>query len=96
MGILARDYSRSERLRTYCDENSRYGEPFWPYEELLRTILKDNPHREVRARACVALAAYLKMAKEKTESHLIGDSLALPRPPESLANFERVKDCGLA
>jgi peroxiredoxin len=96
LGILARDYRRSERLRTYCSENSRYGEPFWPYEELLRAILKDTPHREVRARACVALAVYLKMAKEKTESHLIGDSRVLSRPPESLANFDRVRDRGLA
>ncbi len=96
LGKLARDYSRSERLRAYCAENSLYGEPFWPYEELLRTILKDNPHREVRARACLALAVYLKMAKEKTETHLIGDSRALSRPPESLANFDRVRDRGLA
>jgi peroxiredoxin len=95
LDILARDYSQSERLKAYCSEDSRYGEPFWPYEQLLRAILKNNRHREVRARACVALAVYLKMAKEKTESHLLRDSLLLPRPPESLANFDRVKKRGL-
>ena len=94
-GILAKDYSRSDRLRDYCEENSRYGEPFWPYEELLRAILKDNPHRDVRARACVALAVYLKMAKETTEKHLVGDSQLLSRPPQSLANFDRIKQRGL-
>ncbi len=97
LGILARDYSRSERLETYCGKNSLYGEPFWPYEEMLRAVLKNNPHRGVRARACVALAAYLKMAKEKTESHRIRDSLkaGLPRGPESLANFERITNRGM-
>ena len=76
-------------------ENSLYGEPFWPYESLLKDDPEgDNPHREVRARACVALAVYLKMAKEKTESHLIGESHQLPRPPASLANFKRVRDRG--
>lgn len=40
----------------------------------------------------MALAAYLKMAKEKTESHFLGNP---GRPPESLANFQRIKDRGL-
>lgn len=95
LGILARDHSRSERLKNYCGRNSLYGEPFSPYEEMLRAVLNENPHREVRARACLALAAYLKMAKETTDKHLIGDSQRLLRPPASLANFDRVKRRGL-
>jgi peroxiredoxin len=95
LGMIARDHSRSERLKDYCGGNARYGEPFSPYEEMLRAVLKDNPHRDVKARACVALGAYLKMAKETTEKHLVGDSRRLARPPASLANFDRIRDRGL-
>lgn len=97
LGILASKYSRSERLKDFCGECARYGEPFAPYEDMLRAVLKDNSHREVRARACLALATYLKMAKETTESHLIRVSLQVGfrRGPESLANFDRVKKRGL-
>jgi peroxiredoxin len=95
LNILARDHSRSARLKDYCGSDSLYGEPFSPYEEMLRAVLKDNPHREVRARACVTLADYLKMAKETTEKHLVGDSRLLPRPSSSRANFDRIKQRGL-
>jgi hypothetical protein len=33
-----------------------YGEPFPAYEDMLRAILKDNPHREVKGAETVALA----------------------------------------
>ena len=97
LGILARDHSRSGRLKDFCGECHRYGEPFAPYEEMLRAVLKDTPHREVRARACLALAMYLKMAREKTDSHAIRAALkvGMARDPDSLANFDRVKGRGL-
>jgi len=95
--ILARDHSRSQDLKAYCGECSRYGEPFLSYENLLRAVLNDNPHREVRAAACVALASYLKMAKEKTESYRVRTALhvGLPLRPESQENFEQIKKRGL-
>ena len=71
MGMIARDHGRSERLKDFCGECSRYGEPFPPYEEMLRAVLKDSPHRQVKGAACLALADYLKMAKETTESRLV-------------------------
>jgi peroxiredoxin len=71
LGILARDYSRSERLKDFCGQCSRYGEPFQPFEDMLRAVLKDNPHRDVQGAASLGLADYLKMAKEKTESSLL-------------------------
>lgn len=45
----------------------------------------------------MALAAYLKMAKEKSESNLVGISLRGERSlnPESLANLNRLKERGL-
>lgn len=95
--ILARDYSRSDGLKDYCEETSRYGEPYWPYEKLLRAVLEDTPHREVRARACLALADHLKMAKESTKSRmtLVAIQAEWNCQPASLANFDRVKDRGL-
>ena len=64
MGMIARDHGRSERLKDFCGECSRYGEPFPAYEAMLRAILKDNPHRDVRGAATLALADYLKTSKE--------------------------------
>ncbi len=95
--ILARDHSRSQGIKAYCGECARYGEPFLPYENLLRAVLNDNPQRDAQAAACVALASYLKMAKEKTESHLVRTALHAGRPfrPESLENFEQIKKRGL-
>jgi peroxiredoxin len=71
LGMMARDHGRSERLKEFCGQCGRYGEPFPAYEEMLRAVLKVNPHREVRGATTLALADYLKMAKEKTESRLV-------------------------
>lgn len=99
---LASKYSRSQHIAAYVGMPSRYGEPFAPYEELLRTVLKNSPHRKVQASACLALAAYLKMAKEKTESRLVRISLVdkkfvHPETPWSwrLLNLNRLKERGL-
>ena len=41
MRVIARDHGRSERLRDFCGQCSRYGEPFPPYEDMLRAVLKE-------------------------------------------------------
>ncbi len=94
---LARDYSRSDRLKPYYAQSSRYGEPFWPYEELLRVVLRGELDRETRATAVAALAEYLKMAKERTETCQVRIALGGERSfsPGSLANLNRIKARGL-
>jgi peroxiredoxin len=93
--ILARDHRRSERLKEFCGKNNRYGVPFWPYEQMLRAVLKDTPHRDVRARACLSLAVYLHMAKETTEKQMVIDSTLLARPSASREDFSRIQKRGL-
>ena len=97
MGMIARDHGRSERLKDFCGQCSRYGEPFPPYEEMLRAVLKDSPHRQVKGAACLALADYLKMAKETTESRLVKIALNGEQSldKDKLANVQRMKDRGL-
>ena len=97
MAMIARDHGRSERLKDFCGECSRYGEPFPPYEEMLRAVLKDSPHRQVKGAACLALADYLKMAKETTESRLVKITLNGEQSLDKakLANVQRMKDRGL-
>jgi peroxiredoxin len=65
---------------------------------MLRAVMKDNPHREVKGAACLALADYLKMAKETTESRLVKISIGGEQSldPAKLTNVERVKDRGLS
>jgi hypothetical protein len=55
--LLARDHLRSDRLGPLCERIS-YG-LCAEYETFLRAVLEENPHKEVRARACLALARYL-------------------------------------
>jgi peroxiredoxin len=97
MGMIARDHVRSERLKDYCGQCARYGEPFPAYEEMLRAVLKDSPHRQVKGAACLALADYLKMAKETTESRLVKIAIngeqAFDR--DKLAKVQQMKDRGL-
>ncbi len=97
MGMIARDHSRSERLKDFCGQCSRYGEPFPPYEEMLRAVLKDSPHREVKGAACLALADYLKMAKETTESRMVKIAVDGEQSlnKDQLAKVRQMKDRGL-
>lgn len=97
MAMIARDHGRSERLKDFCGRCSRYGEPFPPYEAMLRAILKDSPHRQVKGAACLALADYLKMAKETTEIRLVKIALNGERSlgEAQLANVQRIKGRGL-
>lgn len=95
LAILARDHSRSDRLKDYCGQDSLYGEPYAPYEGFLRAVLRDNPDREVRGRACLALAGHLKMAKEATASSLVGGTHLRNPTAATRANFERIRSRGL-
>lgn len=55
--LLRRDHVRSAKLGPLCERIS-YG--FCAeYEPFLREVLEKNPHREVRAQACLALAHFL-------------------------------------
>jgi peroxiredoxin len=98
MGMIARDHARSERLKDFCGQCSRYGEPFPPYEVMLRAVMKDTPHRDVKGAACLALADYLKMAKERTESNLIKIALHGERSlnKSTLENARKTQERSLA
>ncbi len=97
LGLLARDHSQSERLVDYCGRFDRYGEPFKPYEKLLRSVRANNPHREVQALVCVGLATYLKMVKERTERDLLRISLRgnEPVPKNLLSKVKELKERNL-
>lgn len=55
--LLRRDHIRSEKLGPLCERIS-YG-LCAEYEPFLREVLEKNPHKEVRAQACLALAHFL-------------------------------------
>ncbi|MFO0955942.1 MAG: TlpA disulfide reductase family protein [Isosphaeraceae bacterium] len=97
LAMIARDHGRSERIQDFCGQCSRYGEPFPPYEEMLRVVLKDSPHRAVKGAACLALADYLKMAQETTESRLVKIAMHGEQSldPAKLANVRRMQARGL-
>jgi hypothetical protein len=43
---------------------------------MLRAVMKDTPNRQVKGASSLALADYLKMAKETTESRLVKIALS--------------------
>ncbi|WP_206108154.1 peroxiredoxin family protein [Paludisphaera soli] len=55
--LLRRDHIGSEKLGPLCERIS-YGFGA-EYEPFLRDVLEKNPHKEVRAQACLALAHFL-------------------------------------
>jgi hypothetical protein len=55
--LLLRDHVLSAKLGPLCDR-MRYGYRM-EYEKFLRTVLEKNPHRNVRAVACISLAQFL-------------------------------------
>ena len=71
LDLIGRDHARSPRLLDFCGRTGRYGEPFPPFEAMLRAVMKANPDRATRAAATLTLADYLKMAKETTESRVV-------------------------
>jgi hypothetical protein len=63
--LLQRDHVRSDKLGPLCERVS-YG--FCKeYETFLRAVLEENPHREVRARACLALARFLTLRSQRLD-----------------------------
>jgi hypothetical protein len=57
LAMLQRDHIHSDKLGPLCERIS--GGFCEEYETFLRAVLGENPHREVRARACLALAHFL-------------------------------------
>jgi peroxiredoxin len=66
MDLLARDHRRDERLGAICRELDSPNRiiPEKSLETLLRAVLRDNPNREVRGIACLALARRLEKDRE--------------------------------
>jgi peroxiredoxin len=97
LAMIARDHSRNERVKNFCGECSRYGEPFPAYENTLRAVLKSTPHRDVKGAATLALADHLKTAKEKTESRQVSIALGGGRPlsGDQKRNMQRMVERGL-
>jgi hypothetical protein len=73
--LLHRDHVRSDKLGTVCDRIS--GGFCKEQETFLRAVLEKNSHREVRARACLALAHFLTNRLQRLD--LIRDQPELAR-----------------
>jgi peroxiredoxin len=69
MDLMARDHSRDERLGQICREldSTVRVTPEKSLENLFRAVLGNNPNREVRAIACLALARRLKKDRDYFE-----------------------------
>jgi hypothetical protein len=72
--ILRRDHIRSERLGPLCERIA--GGLCAEYEPFLREVMEKNPHKEVRAQACLALARYLSNRSLKLDLVLLDPKLA--------------------
>ena len=72
--ILRRDHIRSERLGPLCERIA--GGLCAEYETFLREAMEKNPHKEVRAQACLALAHYLSNRSLKLDLVLFDPKLA--------------------
>jgi hypothetical protein len=87
--LLERDHLRSDRLGPLCERIS-YG-LCAEYETFLRAVLEKNPHKEVRARACLALAHYLNNRALRLD--LVRDQPALAREFADLYGKQYVEGC---
>lgn len=63
--LLQRDHIRSDKLGSVCRRLS-FGF-CQEYETFLRAVLQNNPHRDVQARACLALAHFLNNRLQKLD-----------------------------
>ena len=103
--MIARDHGRSKRLKDFCGQCGRYGEPFPAYEKMLRTVRDTNPYREVQGAATLALADHLKTAKETSESRQVmialgpgiplGGGHTMPLSSDQAKNLQAMKARGL-
>jgi hypothetical protein len=78
--LLRRDHADSEALGRVC-ERIRYGYRM-EYEEYLRTVVRDSPHREVQALACLSVAQFLN--ERLRMLHLAADRPDLTRRFEAV------------
>jgi hypothetical protein len=63
--LLQRDHIRSDKLSATCKRIS-FG--FCKeYETFLRAVLEKNPHKEIRAQACLSLAHYLNNRLQRVD-----------------------------
>jgi hypothetical protein len=86
--ILQRDHVRSDKLGPTCQRVS-FG--FCKeYEAFLRAVLEKNPHKEVRAQACVALAHFLNNRLLRLD--LIKEQPGLAREFEDLFGKEYLQE----
>jgi hypothetical protein len=78
MTLLLRDHVRSDKLGPTCLRISSgfRGE----YETFLRTVLEQNPHKNVQALACLALAQFLKNRLQRLDQ--------LKEQPELVKEYE--------
>jgi hypothetical protein len=65
LALLQRDHIRSDRLGPLCERVS--GGFCKEYETFLRAVLEKNPHRAVRAQACLGLAHFLSNRLERLD-----------------------------
>ena len=88
--LLQRDHIRSDKLGPLCERIS-YG--FCKeYETFLRAVLEKNPHQEVRAQACLALAHFLNNRSQRLD--LVREQPELARSSRTSTARSTSKDCG--
>jgi hypothetical protein len=86
--ILLRDHVRSDKLGPTCQRVS-FG--FCKeYETFLRAVLEKNPHREVRAQACLSLAHFLNNRLHRLD--LVKEQPELAREFEGLFGKEYLQE----
>ncbi len=80
VALLLRDHLRSDKLGETC-RRVHYGFRK-EYETFLRTVLKENPHKEVQALACLRLAQFLNARLQRFD--------LIREQPELARRYERL------
>ena len=87
LALLEGGYIQSEKLGSVCQRIAfGFREEYQPF---LRAVLKKNPHREVQAQACLALAHFLNNRLQRLE--LIKEQPELGREFEGLFGKEYLR-----
>jgi hypothetical protein len=90
VALLQRDHARSEMLGLVC-ERMTYGIRK-EFETFLREVLKTNPHKDVQALACLALAESLNTRLQKLD--LVEDRPELAERYEDLFGKDYYEELG--
>jgi AhpC/TSA family len=86
--LLRRDHVRSDKIGSLCERIS-YG--FCAeYETFLRAILEENPHKTIKAQACLALAHFLNNRSQRLD--LVLDEPGLAREFADLCGKEYLEE----